>query len=180
MIICLSKMLLKGLGLEENIFDQNFNGECTVLRLIHYPPTLKPILPNQLRCGEHSDYGALTILFQDPAGGLEIKTRQDEWLPAPYIPNTVIINIGDCMEMWTNGFLKSTPHRVVNPQIEKMGMPRYSTAFFFDPNLDCELKCFKKFEEVNDTKFTSKTYRNHVFKIFDETYPESNHFKEKI
>jgi len=167
--------------LSENIFDNSFSGECTVLRLIHYPPTLKPILPNQLRCGEHSDYGALTILFQDPVGGLEIKTRNGEWLPAPYIPDTVIINIGDCMEMWTNGFLRSTPHRVVNPETsEKIHLSRYSTAFFFDPNMECELKCFDKFKEINDTKMMSKTYRKHVFKIFDETYPETDYFKDKL
>jgi len=87
-------------------------------------------LPNQLRCAEHSDYGACTLLFQDEVGGLEIKTKQSQWLSAPYVPDTIVINIGDCMEMWTNGYLTSTPHRVINPVGEHKNLSRYYTIDF--------------------------------------------------
>lgn len=95
--------------------ESKFNGECTVLRIHHYPPLSKPPLPNQLRCGEHSDYRCVSVLFQDPTGGLQIKTKKGDWIPAPYIPDTAIMNIGNVMEMWTNGYLNLAPLRVVVP-----------------------------------------------------------------
>ena len=63
---------------------------------------------NQLRCGEHTDYGALTILFQDSMGGLEVFNRQGRYVPAPPIPDTVVVNLGDLMQRWTADVLVST------------------------------------------------------------------------
>lgn len=182
------KALLLGLDIDESTFHPKFGGECTVLRLLHYPPTLRPILANQLRCAEHTDYGAVTLLFQDPVGGLEIKTSDnDEWLPAAYMPDTVIVNIGNCMEMWTNGYLRSTPHRVVNPSGEQMSLSRYSSAFFFDPDFECELKSLDKFKGLkNELKslmgdLRAKNYKEYVTKVFDATYPNSGHdFESKM
>ena len=66
---------------------------------------------NQLRCGEHTDYGALTILFQDDAGGLEVRTREGHFIKATPIPGTVVVNIGDLMQRWTSDTLVSTVSR---------------------------------------------------------------------
>ena len=63
---------------------------------------------NQLRCGEHTDYGALTILFQDSMGGLEVFNRQGRYVSAPPIPDTVVVNLGDLMQRWTADVLVST------------------------------------------------------------------------
>ena len=69
--------LLLGLDVETALFDNQFSkGECTIMRLLHYPPMLETNKENQLRCGEHTDYGALSFLFQDSVGGLEIKTKE--------------------------------------------------------------------------------------------------------
>jgi isopenicillin N synthase-like dioxygenase len=79
--------------------------------------------------GEHTDYGLLTILWQDDAGGLEVRSRSG-WVAAPPIPGSFICNIGDMLDRMTRGVYRSTPHRVLNTA----GRDRLSFPFFFDPN----------------------------------------------
>lgn len=161
-----------GLNLNSNYFDDKFhNGDVTLLRLLHYPPLPDEIEHGQIRAGEHTDYGALTLLFQDEVGGLEVKTLDNKWIPAPYIPNTILINVGDVMQMWTNGFLNSTPHRVVNPVNERKSTSRYSIAFFTDPDLDCLIKPIDNFvSEDNPSKYPVKLFRDHLFYKYKTTY----------
>jgi len=77
--------------------------------------------------GEHTDYGVLTILKQDNLGGLQVKNRDPQWIPAPPIENSFVINIGDMLEKMTKGLYRSTPHRVKN----SAGIDRLSFPFFF-------------------------------------------------
>lgn len=130
------------LELPPNFFNDK-HGENYFLRLLHYPPVTQTPQPGQLRAGEHSDYGSITLLLQDPVGGLEIQTRQQEWISAPPIPGTLVVNVGDAMQHWTNNRLRSTPHRVVVPLEEKAKISRYSIALFCDPNPDVELTCLE-------------------------------------
>ena len=83
----------------------------------------------------HTDYGNLTLLATDDVGGLEVRTRDGEWIEAPPLPGAFVVNIGDCLMRWTNDVYVSTPHRVVN----RSGRERYSIAFFYDPNPDAEV-----------------------------------------
>ncbi len=161
-----------GLDLDEGLFDTKFNnGDCALLRILHYPPLPEYIEEKQIRAGEHTDYGALTILFQDSVGGLEVQTTNGKWIPAPYYEDTVLINVGDVMEMWTNGLLKSTLHRVVNPPDERKLKPRYSTAFFCDPDLDAEINCIENFISLNKPlKYPSKLYKDHILGKYRATY----------
>jgi isopenicillin N synthase-like dioxygenase len=167
-----------GLELDENIFKSNFiDGDCTLMRLLHYPQLPSNIEENQIRAGEHTDYGAVTILFQDSVGGLEVKTLDDEWIAAPFVENTVLINIGDVMEMWTNGYLRSTPHRVVNPTDENALKSRYSIAYFCDPDLESEINCIEKFvSEKHPMQYQRKVYKEHLF----EKYRNSYEFQDKV
>jgi len=161
-----------GLDLKENMFDDKFsNGEVTLLRLLHYPPLPQSIKEKQIRCGEHTDYGALTLLFQDTNGGLQVRHRNGEWINAPYIPGTILINVGDVMEMWTNGTLISTEHRVVNPEDNRKEVSRYSFAFFFDPDLQTEIKSLDEFvSESIPAKYATKTFKDHLFGKYSATY----------
>src|SRR5207247_6938094 len=79
--------------------------------------------------GEHTDYGLLTILLQDDAGGLEVRSRS-RWIPAPPVPGSFVCNIGDMLDRMTRGLYRSTPHRVRNPAPRD----RLSFPFFFDPS----------------------------------------------
>ena len=83
----------------------------------------------------HTDPGALTILLQDAVGGLEARNRAGQWISAPPIPYSLVINIGDMMQRWTNGRFVSTPHRVAN----RTGRGRFSVPFFVNPDYDATI-----------------------------------------
>jgi isopenicillin N synthase-like dioxygenase len=113
----------------------------------------------------------LTILFQESTGGLEVQAKSGQWISAPHFQNTVLINVGDVMEMWTNGLLKSTPHRVINPSDGSQHRSRYSTVFFCDPDLDSEIECLKAFVSVdNPAKYSKKLFKEHLFSKYNATY----------
>jgi isopenicillin N synthase-like dioxygenase len=115
------------LGLEESYFADRYTGEPLILfRIFNYPPPPDPTLWG---VGEHTDYGLLTILLQDDAGGLEVRSRS-RWVPAPPVPGSFVCNIGDMLDRMTRGLYRSTPHRVRNPAPRD----RLSFPFFFDPN----------------------------------------------
>lgn len=136
------------LQLPEAFFDAK-HGRNSFLRMLHYPPLTATPEPEQLRAGEHTDYGSITLLLQDAIGGLEARTRQGEWIAAPPIPETVVVNVGDAMQRWTNDQLCSTPHRVKVPTGEDATRSRYSVALFFDPNPEVELACLESCQSVD-------------------------------
>ncbi|MBD2199580.1 MULTISPECIES: isopenicillin N synthase family dioxygenase [Calothrix] len=129
------------LELPEDFFTSKHNQQNHTLRLLHYPPLTTTPKPGQVRAGEHSDYGSITLLFQDDIGGLEVQTTAGEWIAAPSIPGTVIVNTGDLMERWTNHVFCSTKHRVMIKRDRAMKQSRYSIAFFCHPNDDTEIAC---------------------------------------
>jgi isopenicillin N synthase-like dioxygenase len=115
------------LGLEESYFADRYTGDPLILfRIFNYPPPRDPVLWG---VGEHTDYGLLTILLQDDAGGLEVRSRS-RWVLAPPVPGSFVCNIGDMLDRMTRGLYRSMPHRVRNPAPRD----RLSFPFFFDPN----------------------------------------------
>ncbi|ARV60918.1 2OG-Fe(II) oxygenase [Nostocales cyanobacterium HT-58-2] len=131
------------LQLPEDFFATNHNQQNHTLRLLHYPSLSQPPKPGQVRAGEHSDYGSITLLFQDEVGGLEVRTASGEWIAASPIPDTVVVNTGDLMERWTNHVFCSTKHRVMIPDDDRVKQSRYSAAFFCHPNDDTEIVCLE-------------------------------------
>ncbi|MDE8347108.1 MAG: 2-oxoglutarate and iron-dependent oxygenase domain-containing protein [Acidocella sp.] len=125
------------LALEEDFFTPWLTAPMTTLGPLHYPPQAGRITPDQIGAGAHTDYGCLTILAQDEAGGLQVRRADGIWLNAPPIAGSFVVNIGDMMERWTNGVFTSTLHRVVNVS----GHERYSLPFFFDPDFTAPVAC---------------------------------------
>lgn len=120
------------LRLPQGFFDDKHTGLTQTLRFLHYPPS-RSVRPGQLGAGAHTDYGTLTLLFQDNAGGLEVQNTAGHWVPAPPIPQTVVVNTGDLLARWSNEVLRSTPHRV-QVRTESAAAGRLSIAFFSDPD----------------------------------------------
>jgi isopenicillin N synthase-like dioxygenase len=119
------------LGLDDHYFARHYLRRPTLLfRIFTYPPTP----PEAWGVGEHTDYGLLTLLAQDEAGGLEVRTRSG-WQAAPPIEGALICNIGDMLERLTGGRFVSTPHRVVN----RSGRTRLSFPFFYDPDFEARM-----------------------------------------
>ena len=133
----LHSAIARDLGLDPDFFEDKLDQPMATLRLLHYPPQPPNAATGQIGAGEHTDYGDVTLLLTNSAGGLEVKRRDGGWIPAPTIPGAFICNIGDCMMRWTNDVYVSTPHRVVNSG----GRDRYSVAFFMDPNPDATVAC---------------------------------------
>lgn len=127
-------------GLPESFFKDNHDQHYSTVRLLHYPPAEVGVETGEVRAGAHSDYGSITLLFQDDVGGLEI-FHNGSWQPAPFIPGTVIVNTGDLMARWTNDIFRSTRHRVVVPPGAAAQRHRYSATFFYRPNLEAEVIC---------------------------------------
>lgn len=100
-------------------------------RVIHYPAYTGELEPKQMRIGEHSDYGTITLLWQiNDVPGLEVQDLDGVWHQVPYANEGVVVNIGDLLQRWTNDYFVSTKHRVVNTHIH---MQRYSMPHFVDP-----------------------------------------------
>jgi isopenicillin N synthase-like dioxygenase len=123
------------IGLPEDYFvDKTDNGN-SILRPIHYPPITAPDIPN-VRAGAHEDINLITLLVGASAAGLEVLSRKGEWVPFTADADTIVVNIGDMLQRYTNHVYPSTTHRVVNPPGEGARQPRYSTPFFLHPNPD--------------------------------------------
>lgn len=129
-----------GLGLPPDFFADKIDRHITAIRLNHYPAQTMPPAPGQLRAGEHTDWGTLTILLADEAaGGLEVRLRDGTWVPVEPEPGTFIVNIGDLMQRWTNDRWVSNVHRVINPPPGEAMKRRLSVGFFHHPNYDAEI-----------------------------------------
>lgn len=128
------------LGLDERWFDDKVDKPISNLFANHYPPLEETPEAGQLRIGEHTDYGSLTLLYQrDAVGGLEV--RLDEaWVPVAPIADSFVVNIGDLMARWTNDRWTSTLHRVQNPALTGPASRRLSLPFFCQPNYDAVIE----------------------------------------
>lgn len=120
------------LDLPQTFFASYYNTPMTRGQLIHYPPTQGQ--HDDFGVAPHTDFGCITLLLQETAG-LEVQMRDGSWIAAPPIDDTLVINIGDLIERWTDGRLPSTRHRVRN----QTGEARYSIAIFHDPAADAQI-----------------------------------------
>lgn len=137
----LMRAFAMALGIKEPYFADKIDHHPSVLRLTYYPAQKAPPLPGQVRSGEHTDYGSLTILRGDDVpGGLQVQTRSGSWIDVHPTPGSFVCNLGDLMMRWTNNHWVSTPHRVVNPPREYAGQNRISLVFFHMPNHDAEIR----------------------------------------
>ena len=110
------------------------------------------------------DAGGFTILWQDNCDGLEIQNKSGEWVSAPPIDGTFVINIGNVMQMWTNGRFSSTPHRVVN----RSKRDRYSIPLFVNPSYDVEVSPLVDLDCDQPAPFNYGTYQRDVWR---QTFP---------
>ncbi|MDB5122824.1 MAG: Isopenicillin synthase [Mucilaginibacter sp.] len=131
------------LNLPENYFDDKVHNGNSILRALHYFPITDPdSLPDDaVRAGAHEDINLITLLIGASADGLELLTRENEWLPVKAYGEDLVVNVGDMLQRLTNNKLKSTTHRVVNPPREEMKNSRYSVPFFLHPKSDMDLTC---------------------------------------
>ncbi|AFY58940.1 dioxygenase, isopenicillin N synthase [Rivularia sp. PCC 7116] len=158
------------LKLPEDFFSINHNQQNHTLRLLHYPPLRQLPKIGQIRAGEHSDYGSITLLFQDDVGGLEVQTATGKWIAAPKIADTILVNTGDLMQRWTNDVFCSTKHRVIIPGEDKVKFSRYSMAFFCHPNKDTEISCLESCKTDKSPIYPPITAGEYLLNRLQATY----------
>jgi isopenicillin N synthase-like dioxygenase len=112
----------------------------SVLRIIHYPPLKDQFIPGGVRAAEHEDINLITLLCESTASGLEILTRQGDWLAVDALKGQIVVDSGDMLSRITNEVIPSTTHRVVNPASPVDDVVRYSMPYFVHPYPDCMLK----------------------------------------
>lgn len=165
--LTLLRAMAEALGIEEDFFDQRFTDPISVFRMIHYPPRQQASNADQPGAGAHTDYGCVTLLYQDNAGGLQVQSVNGEWIDAPSIEGTYVVNIGDMMARWSNDRYKSTPHRVISP----LGVDRYSMPFFAEPHPDTEISCLPNCSSADKPpKYPAVSCSAYMLSRFAETY----------
>ncbi|KAF7767976.1 hypothetical protein Agabi119p4_7219 [Agaricus bisporus var. burnettii] len=124
------------LGLPETFFDDKTQNSAALMKLLHYPPQSGPVDERTIGIGAHTDWECFTILWQEPGiQALQVLNAEHQWVNAPPIPGTLVINLGDQFARWTNGIFKSTVHRAIN----RSGVRRYSIPLFFGTDYNVRL-----------------------------------------
>ena len=168
----LGQTLIRGLALslalDEAYFDGYLQDAAATLRLLHYPPQPGQPLPGEKGCGEHTDFGGITLLLQDAMGGLQVRdVHTQTWIDAPPVAGTYVVNIGDLFARWTNNRYVSTLHRVINVS----GRERYSVPFFFTGNplhrVECIPTCLRDGEAP---LYPVVTVEEHQVECYRRTY----------
>jgi len=145
------------LNIEENYFDQYIKNGNSILRPIHYPPILDD--PKEaVRASAHGDINLITLLMGAHGKGLQVQHSNGEWIDAMAGKDELMINIGDMLSRHTNNLLKSTVHRVVNPDWELLKKSRYSIPFFMHPVSEMKLNVLEScINEDNPKSFDDIT-----------------------
>ncbi|XP_065139137.1 uncharacterized protein [Paramisgurnus dabryanus] len=162
------RVMALGLDLDADVFLKahkhiGTDVNRTTLRTLYYPPVKSEfVTQDQLRCGEHSDYGSITLVFQSPEGGLQVLSRTGEYISAPAIPGTVLVNIADLMQRWTSDLYVSAVHRVLLPP-EGDSNTRQSLAFFVQPDDEAIVSCCDgsdKYPPVNSLDYLLSRFKD--------------------
>ncbi len=170
-MVGLARTMLRGialsLDLDEDYFAPKTKAPISIQRMLHYPPQEKVVDESVMGIGAHTDYGNLTILAQDDVGGLQVMNRDGDWVQAPPIPGTFVINIGDLIQRLTNDVYLANLHRVINTT----GRERYSIPFFLDADYDA---VFAPLESCitpdNPRTYDPVTCGEHKFSRFKTSY----------
>ena len=155
------------LGAPRDFFRGMYKRPLVRTRLLHYPPQPPEAGAGQFGAAPHTDWGCMTLLWQDDIGGLEVQNRSDQWIAAPYIEGTFVVNIGDMLARWSNDLFVSTPHRVVNAS----GRERYSIPMFYDPDFDTLVECLPNCSgQGNPPKYPRTVAGEYITQKYDDAY----------
>ncbi len=164
----LMKLLALSLDLPEDHFAEGLVEPLFNSRLLRYAPQPEEAAFNQIGAGAHTDWGMITILLQDDVGGLEVENAAGEWISAPPIPGTFIINLGEMVRVLTNGLYHANMHRVLN---NHSGKDRFSVPTFFDPSYFTEIACASTcLPENGEPDYPATTVGGHIANMYRKTY----------
>jgi isopenicillin N synthase-like dioxygenase len=169
------QLVALALELPASTFDHAHANPMVTLRLLRYPPHPEGADERLWGAGAHTDWGAVTLLAQSRHGGLEVQMppaadgTPGAWVPAPPIPGSFVVNLGDMMPRWTNGRFHSNPHRVRN--VASGGEPRYSIPFFYSPDYRTRVEPLPGCAgPANPPRWAPCTVGEHLHEMYMKTY----------
>ncbi|MBT5240573.1 MAG: isopenicillin N synthase family oxygenase [Rhodospirillaceae bacterium] len=155
-------IIATSLNVERAYFDDKYDHQSSVSRVVRYPAQTETADDGQLRAGEHTDYGTVTFLRGDAVpGGTEVMTRNGDWIEVVCPPGGFVCNIGDALARWTNDRWKSTLHRVGNPPPNAENIDRISLVHFHSPNHDALIECIPSCIGEKGPKYEPITFAEH-------------------
>ncbi len=165
----LLRALAASLALPADFFQRLYRpNPLASMRLLHYPPCPD----DTYGIAPHSDYGILTLLQQDETGGLELYTRNGQWIQAPCVPGAYVVNIGDLMGLWTNDRYTSMQHRVRNSGERD----RYSIPIFYNPGFDTRIECLPGCASAeNPAKYAAEITGEYLIANFNRVWESYKH-----
>lgn len=154
-------VIATSLGLPNDYFDLDFLEPTITLRLIRYP-THDTAEDNQFGFAPHIDTSFLTLLAQSALPGLEVRTREGDWIRPPAIPGTFVVNTGEMLSRYSNDRYIPTPHRVMNAN----GAVRHAIPFFYGPGLEAVIRPVPTcVSPDNPAKYEPLLYADHRRKL---------------
>lgn len=160
----MTRLCAKALRLPEDWFTDKFNDHLTNLTANYYPS--QPVQPasGRFRLGAHRDRCALTLLYRDDStGGLQVQDDNGSWHDVPTTPDSLVVNVGDVMTLWTNDHWRSAVHRVAKPDPNQPASDRCSLAFFYHPNHDTTISCVPSIKgQDNDLRHVPVTAGDYI------------------
>ncbi len=124
---------------EPSLAAMALNSPETLLRVLHYPPLPESLLPGVVRAAAHEDVNLITLLPAATAAGLEVQDRHGAWYQVPAETGDLVVNVGDMLQLASQGYYRSTTHQVVNPEPLEAGQSRFSLPLFIHPHPDVQL-----------------------------------------
>lgn len=155
-----------GLGQAEDVFLQTTATPMSRASFVYYPPQDDHLGPDQFGVAAHTDFGVLTVLCQDDVGGLQVQAASGDWVTAPPIPGTLVVNVGDLLARWTNDAYRSTPHRVVNSS----GRERLSLVLAYDPEPETRIDPRTLFGGDVETPYEPITCGDYLIQRFARSF----------
>lgn len=163
----LLRIVALSLGVDENFFESRYTKRLQRTQIVYYPPQPPELGDDQFGVAAHTDYGCITLLWQDDNGGLEVRERASgRWVDATPIPGTLVINVGDLLGRWTNDRFASTPHRVVN----RSGRERFSIATFYDPDFSAVVDPREFGTPAAECKYEPVRTGDHILRRFEQSF----------
>jgi isopenicillin N synthase-like dioxygenase len=167
------------LELPENFFENQFRADeedsYAILRMLRYPPgkVRGEHEEPELGVGAHIDAGCLVMLLQDKVGGLQVQNCSGQWIDAPPIDGTLVVNIGTMLQIWSNNYFLATPHRVINSSKSI----RHSVPFFFEPHLSTivtplqiSAELLNGMERSSADPAARMVYGEHILHIYERSF----------
>lgn len=162
----LLKAVAAGLGIDEDFFTAKYDKRLQRTQMVYYPPHPPMAQADQFGVAPHTDYGCITLLYQDDSGGLQVRELgSNHWIDATPIHGSLVVNVGDLLARWSNDRFRSTLHRVINTS----GHERYSIATFYDPTYSAVVDPCDLGVESNASLYPPVAAGDYILKRIDDS-----------